>query len=191
MRHRWPLLPVLLLAVGLTTAAEAADSPSTAPAVTKPAKPTKPPLDPNVGSATGLPVPRFVSLRADAVNMRVGPGDQYPIAWVYHRVGMPMEVLREYDVWRLVVDVDGTKGWVHEATLVGGRHFVVIGSDPVTMRHRPADDAGAEADLMPGVIGSLERCDAGAAWCRVRVAHHHGWLPRSAIWGTLPGEEIH
>jgi SH3-like domain-containing protein len=193
MRHRWLELLAVCVVAGLTTAAEAANTPdaskTAAPATT--AAPVKPKFDPHIGSATGLPLPRFVSLRADAVNMRVGPGDAYPIQWVYHRVGLPVEVLREYDVWRLVVDVDGTKGWVHEATLVGGRRFVVIGQDPVVMRHRPLDSANAEADLMPGVIGSIERCDAGAAWCRVRVAHHRGWLPRAAFWGSLPGEEIH
>jgi SH3-like domain-containing protein len=152
--------------------------------------PAKPAYNPHIGSSTGLPLPRFVSLRADAVNLRVGPGDQYPIAWVYHRVGLPVEVLREFDVWRLVVDPDGTKGWMHEATLVGTRHFIVNGQSAVTLFRSASTDANPAAQLMPGVIGLIERCDAGGDWCHVRVDHLGGWLERSEFWGTLPGEQI-
>jgi SH3-like domain-containing protein len=166
-------------------AAQSAQTPpATAPAAEKPV------YNPNIGSSTGLPLPRFVSLRADAVNLRVGPGDQYPIAWVYHRVGLPVEVLREFDVWRLVVDSDGTKGWMHEATLVGTRHFIINGQSAVTLFRSASTDANPAAQLMPGVIGLIERCDAGGDWCRVRVDHIGGWLERSEFWGTLPGEQI-
>jgi SH3-like domain-containing protein len=143
-----------------------------------------------LGSSTCLPIPRFVSLRADSVNLRVGPGDQYPIAWVYHRAGLPVEVLREFDVWRLIVDVDGTEGWMHEATLVGTRHFVVSGQALVTMFRSPSDQSDPAAQLKPGVIGLIQRCDAGADWCRVHVGHVGGWLERSAFWGSFPGEAI-
>ena len=144
----------------------------------------------HVGSSTCLPIPRFVSLRADAVNLRVGPGDQYPIEWVYHRAGLPVEVLREFDVWRLVVDADGTEGWMHEATLVDTRHFVINGQSPVTLFRSPSDQSNPAAQLMPGVIGLIQRCDAGADWCRVHVGHVGGWLERSAFWGSFPGEAI-
>lgn len=146
--------------------------------------------NPNIGSSTGLPLPRFVSLRADAVNLRVGPGDQYPIKWVYHRVGLPVEVLREFDVWRLVVDSDGNKGWMHEATLIDTRHFVIPGQSPVTL-YRSANEASrAAAQLMPGVVGLIQRCNAGSDWCHVRVDHKGGWLERSQFWGSFPGEKI-
>jgi SH3-like domain-containing protein len=146
--------------------------------------------NPAIGSATGLPLPRFVSLRADAVNLRVGPGDQYPILWIYHRVGLPVEILREYDVWRLVVDSDGTKGWMHEATLVGTRHFVINGKQPATLYRQPSDGASPAAQLMPGVVGLLERCDPPSDWCRVHAGHVGGWLRREDFWGVLPDEKI-
>jgi len=91
-----------------------------------PAAPAAAP-EPEKGSNTGLPLPRFAALRADEVNMRSGPGTRYPIQWVYKRRDLPVEVEREFDVWRLVEDMDGTKGWVHQATLVGTRTVVVTG----------------------------------------------------------------
>lgn len=86
---------------------------------------TAPGQDPNKGSNTGLPLPRFAALRADEVNLRAGPGQRYPIQWVYHRRGLPVMIEREFDVWRLIEDTDGVKGWVHQATLVGSRDFVI------------------------------------------------------------------
>ncbi|GEN58905.1 SH3 domain-containing protein [Acetobacter nitrogenifigens] len=95
--------------------------------------------DAQKGTNTGLPLPRFAAFRADEVNMRAGPGQRYPIQWVYHRRGLPVVIEREFDVWRLVEDSDGVKGWVHQATLVGSRDFVVPGASPET----PAATPGA------------------------------------------------
>ena len=153
------------------------------------ATPAKPLPDPNKGSVTGLPVPRYASLRADVVNLRAGPGARYPIDWVYRRVGMPVEILREFDVWRLVATPDGEKGWMHEATLTGRRDFYIAGQ-PATLRADPQGDARAVAVLQPGVIGRIRSCDATASWCRAQAHGYSGWLPRSAMWGSLPGEII-
>ncbi len=82
------------------------------------------------GSVTGLPLPRYAALRSDEVNMRAGPGQRFPILWVYHRRGMPVRIEREFDVWRLVEDQTGQKGWMQQATLAGGRDFLVPGEPP-------------------------------------------------------------
>lgn len=86
--------------------------------------------DPTKGSVTGLPLPRYAALRSDEVNMRAGPGQRFPILWVYHRRGMPVRVEREFDVWRLVEDQTGQKGWMQQATLAGGRDFLIPGEPP-------------------------------------------------------------
>ena len=174
------------------------------------------PAAPPKGSSTGLPLPRFASLRADAVNLRSGPGTRYPIQWVYKRRDLPVEIEREFDVWRLVQDSDGVKGWVHQATLVGTRSFVVLaaaapGGPPPdgspsngglagdasappagsrALRSEPRPDSAVLAILKPGVIGRIRSCAAGADWCRVSVRTYSGWLQRSAFWGMLPDEAI-
>jgi SH3-like domain-containing protein len=143
----------------------------------------------NKGSVTGLPIPRFVALRTDDVNMRKGPGFRYPIEWVYKRRELPVEILREFEVWRLVETPDGARGWLHEATLVGHRTFVVQGND-ATLRADPRDEASPVALLKIGVIGRLRSCQAGSAWCRVRVGDYDGYLKRTQFWGTLPDEVV-
>ncbi len=123
-------------------AAPPAPAPAPMPApVAVPAAPATAAAAPT-GSNTGLPLPRFASLRADAVNLRGGPGTRYPIQWVYKRRDLPVKIEREFDVWRLVEDPDGVKGWVHQATLVGSRSFVIPGGD---------GEAPAGPDVSPSV----------------------------------------
>jgi len=141
------------------------------------------------GSATGLPLPRFAALRSDEVNLRAGPGTRYPIDWVYKRRDLPVEIEREFEVWRLVVDPEGIKGWVHQATLAGHRSFIVVGSER-ELRGKPDEAAALVARLKPGVIGHIMHCDAGSDWCRVQVDEYRGWLKREEFWGSFKGEPI-
>ena len=154
-----------------------------------PVAPPKPPELPDKGSTTGLPLPRFASLRSDEVNLRAGPGTRYPIDWVYKRRDLPVEIDREFEVWRLVKDPDGIKGWVHQATLTGRRSFIVLGAD-ATLRRDASDEAAPVAILKPGVIGHIRSCAAGAAWCQVQAGEYRGFLRRDQFWGTLPGEAV-
>ncbi len=154
-----------------------------------PGKPAPPPQDPNKGSNSGLPIPRFVSLRAAQVNLRAGPGERYQIEWVYQRRDLPVEIEREFDIWRLIRDADGVRGWVQEVMVMGRRDFVVTGADR-TLRHDPDDKSSAVAILNVGVIGRIRSCAAKADWCQVQVDDYRGWLRREEFWGTLPGEAV-
>ena len=100
-----------------------------------------------------------------------------------------MEIEREFDIWRLIRDVDGVRGWVQEVMVMGRRSFVVTGADR-TLRHDPDDKARAVAILKVGVIGRLRVCAAKSDWCQVDVDDYRGWLHREDFWGTLPGEAV-
>jgi len=167
-------------------------APAPAPAVPAPA-PAEPPkqteADTAKGSNTGLPLPRFAALRSDEVNLRAGPGTRYPIQWIYQRRELPVEILREFEVWRLVEDTEGIKGWVHQATLTGRRSFIVTGGD-ATLRRDPQDGGRPVAILKPGVIGHLRSCQASSEWCQVQTGDYRGYLKRSQFWGTLPREAV-
>ena len=136
---------------------------------------------------SGLPIPRFASLRSDEVNLRAGPGTDYPVSWVLLRKAWPVEIIAEFDQWRRVRDVDGTVGWVHE-TMLTGRRTVIVTGETATVRDGP--DAGAIPVLRaePGVMGDLLGCRP--AWCRVEIAGQRGWIDRSHIFGVLPDEVI-
>ena len=142
---------------------------------------------------SGLPLPRFVSLKAKRVNLRVGPGRDYAVDWLYLKPGLPMEIIQEYDNWRRVRDADGTEGWIYQSLLSGRRTAVVA---PWKRRSNPMVElfedrsarARAVAKMQPGVIGTLHHCDG--KWCEMSVAGHRGWIQQSKLWGAYPDETV-
>jgi len=140
-------------------------------------------------NGSGLPLPRFVSLRASEVNMRTGPGVQYPVEWVYRRQALPVEVVAEYGTWRKVRDWQGTQGWVHQSMLSGRRAMIVTGKVR-TLRSRQSVKSPPVAKLEPGVIGRLVECPEGGAWCRIEISGREGWLRRVEFWGTYRSEAL-
>lgn len=134
---------------------------------------------------SGLPVPRFASIRAEEVNLRNGPGTSYPVEWVLTRQGWPVEVIAEYEHWRRVRDVDGTVGWVHQ-TMLSGRRTALVTGEIRTVRAEPSAEAAPVLRAEPGVMAELLACTP--AWCRVEIAGRRGWIERTAIFGVLDGE---
>ncbi len=155
-----------------------------------PKKPEPPPVPADVGPNTGLHLPRYASLKSDDINMRVGPAERYPVIWTYKRRELPVRIEREFDIWRLVEDMDGVKGWVHQATLTGRRTFVITGTEDRTVRSEASETADAVAVLKPGVVGRIRSCEAGKPWCQVQVGEYRGWLQRSDFWGTDGDEAV-
>ena len=177
--------------VAAGVAAGAAKPPETKPPEAKPAEAAPEdakPVETTKGSVTGQALPRWASILYDGVKLRVGPGQRYPVDWIYRRPDQPVRVLREFETWRLIEDHEGVKGWVHQSNLTGRRSFMVASER--TMRRAAADDAGAVAVLRPGVVGRVRGCAAGAAWCEVRVGEHRGWIAREGLWGISPGETV-
>jgi SH3-like domain-containing protein len=140
----------------------------------------------SAAAESGLPVPRWVSIRASEVNLRTGPGTSYPVEWVYHRRRMPVEVVGEFESWRKIRDWQGTIGWVHQSMLDGSRMALVVGGQQM-LRREPEEAAAPVALLQEGVIGELAGCDG--AWCRLEAGGYEGWLKRDQLWGAYPDEE--
>ena len=135
----------------------------------------------------GERLPRFVSLRSDQVNLRVGPGENYPIRWVLTRKEMPVEIIKEFEHWRMIHDWQGTEGWVHERMISGKRVVVVKGG--VRAMHRLPDLASAVvARAEPGVFARLLECRG--VWCRIETADIVGWVQRGEVWGVYPDEAV-
>ena len=78
------------------------------------------------GSVTGLEIPRFVSLKSNDVNLRVGPSTNYPIKLKYITQNLPVEIIDEFDVWRQGRDHNGKIGWLHKS-LIKGERFILTG----------------------------------------------------------------
>lgn len=138
--------------------------------------------------ATGLPLPRFVSLKSDKIYVRTGPALRYPIKWVYKRENMPVEITQEFDNWRKIRDFEGEEGWVHQSLLSGERTALIQGSDLVAMREAPEPVARLTARLEPRVVARVDKCIP--SWCRLDAGGFEGWVERNSLWGIYPAEEF-
>jgi len=125
--------------------------------------------------------PYWASIRAEVVNMRVGPSENYPIDWVYKRKGLPLKVVRVMQGWRLVVDPDGTQGWVFAALLSPERTALVTGDRLAPIRAEPSASAELRWNAEPGVVGKLGDCEGG--WCEIDVDGRRGWIEAERVWG--------
>lgn len=143
---------------------------------------------------SGLPLPRYVSLKSDKVNLRTGPGIDYPTTWVYRRAGLPLEVFEEFQNWRHVRDSEGTEGWIFSSLLSGRRTALVLpwerkttDSKPTTAVYRTnSQRARKVAIIEAGVIADVHGCDG--RWCEVTIDTFNGYIDQSKLWGVYPNE---
>ncbi|WP_205821032.1 SH3 domain-containing protein [Methylobacterium nonmethylotrophicum] len=187
-----PRLLAILVLAGLAAPAAAAP-PTPAPNAT-PGE-----IGVSIGPATKLPLPRYVSLKTDRVNLREGPSKDHRTLWVFQRAGLPVEIVAEFETWRRIRDSEGTEGWVLHSLLSGRRTAVVQtrGTDkgaPVSLHDRADAGSGVVAQLQAGVIGSVKACDG--TWCRLIVALPQkrgdvdGYMRQDRLWGVYPNEKV-
>lgn len=140
---------------------------------------------------SGLPLPRFVSLKADRVNVRVGPTAKHDVEWVFVKAGLPVEIIAEFGNWRRIRDSEGAEGWVYHALLSGRRTALVMPWDKsarVDMRRRADEAAEITAVIESGVLVAVRACDG--SWCEVDAAGKRGYLRQDRLWGVYPKEHV-
>jgi SH3-like domain-containing protein len=143
------------------------------------------------GSVSGLPVPRFVSLKSDRVNVRSGPNKDQDVRWVYTRAGMPVEITAEFENWRRIRDWEGAEGWVYHSLLSGRRSAVVVPTlknDLVPLYAQPDAASPLMARLQSGVLGQLKSCNG--TWCQFAGKNFDGWIRQERLWGAYPNEKV-
>ena len=144
---------------------------------------------------SNLEIPRFASLKSNLVNMRVGPSKDYPILWQYHRKGLPIKIIGEFDVWRKVIDHQGTSGWMHVSTLSVKRTAIIIAST-IKMHRSASEIASVRAVIEANVIGEINTCRKN--WCKITTQSAAnedsntqkvtGWVKQNALWGVFENE---
>lgn len=140
---------------------------------------------------SGLPIPRFVSLKAEKVNVRKGPSSDHPVAWVFQGKGLPVEIIAEFETYRRIRDSDGTEGWILQNMLAGKRTAVVAPwrKDQMAALHADAtENSGIVANLASGAMADIKSCDGN--WCKITVNDYSGYVEQSMLWGAYPGEVV-
>ena len=132
-----------------------------------------------------LPLPRFASLRSNEVNLRVGPGSEYPLEWVFRYEKMPIEIIQEFGPWRKIRDFEGAEGWAHQSML-SGRRMVLITGSKVILHKDCHETSKSMAYLQLHTLGKLLECQN--QWCRIQIDKYKGWVLRHQLWGVYANE---
>ena len=138
------------------------------------------------GKVTGLKIPRFVSLKSDDVNLRVGPSTNYPITLKYISPNLPVEIIDEFDVWRQARDHNGTIGWLHKS-LIKGERYILTGykkEKEINLYNRP--NGKIIGIIKKNNILDLKMCIIN--WCKVSQNKIKGWLLKKNVWGVYDFE---
>lgn len=155
---------------------------------------------PSPALTSGLPVPRFVSLKSDRVHVRQGPSTEHKVLWVYQRAGLPVEVLQEFEGWRQVRDADGVVGWVLQTLISGRRTALVLPWEQKAAEQKSAatpmtplladdkDSAKPVANVEAGVIANIRSCNG--RWCYVSVGDFRGYIQQKKLFGVYDGETV-
>jgi SH3-like domain-containing protein len=136
---------------------------------------------------SGLPVPRFVTLKSDEANLRAGPGLEYPVLWQYRASNLPVRVDAEFGIWRKIVDHDGTAGWMHGSVL-SLRRMAIVKTNMAKIHSNPDSSANVIALAERNALMELQSCPK--SWCKVKAENVRGWIKRQAIWGLLQTESL-
>lgn len=189
------LLAALALALGAGMGAAAGtEAAGETTATTEAAMPETPDDDPGaagrvgvdgLGAVTGLPIPRYVSLKATKANVRRGPGMTHRVDWVFMRKGMPLEVIGEYGHWRRVRDPEGASGWLHYSMIRGNRTAIVT-AETADLHLEPGAGSPVTARAEQGVVLQIDACTL--EWCEVERDGVDGWAAKADLWGVGPAE---
>ena len=132
--------------------------------------------------------PYWASIASGQAMTHTGPGRNYPNVWLYERRDLPVRVVKKYDNWRLIEDLDGAKGWMLVTFLADRRTAIVKPGGPRPIRVSPDENARIAYTAEQGVVGRISRCSGG--WCRIDMGNHRGYVRTSDIWGVSEGEVV-
>jgi SH3-like domain-containing protein len=153
--------------------------------------PTQDPAPVGLGPVSGLPMPRFVSLKSDRINVRQGPTRDQKVSFIFQKSGLPVEIIAEFENWRRIRDSEGAEGWVMQSMLSGRRTALIAPwskEATLALKSRADEASPAVALLQPGVLATIQAC--AADWCRISGSGFDGWIEQQKLWGAYPGEEI-
>ena len=142
----------------------------------------------NIGSQTGLEIPRYVSLKSNDSNMRVGPSKNYPIKLNYISKNYPVKIIDEYLDWRKVEDFEKNIGWMHKSLLTGERYGLILSRNKRSVNIYNSINGKVIGEINTKLIVRLSKCKID--WCFILINNYKGWIRKKNIWGVKGNEKF-
>ena len=140
----------------------------------------------NIGKSTGFKIPRFVSLKSNNVNLRIGPSENYPIILNYNQKNLPVEIIKEHDLWRQIQDIEGNLGWILGSLLKGDRYGIIKSSSIEESKIFNFPKGVQIGTIGKNNIIKIKKCLT--LWCLIQHQKIEGWVKKENIWGVYKTE---
>ena len=135
-----------------------------------------------IGKETGLEIPRYVSLKSNDANIRVGPSTNYPIVIKYTQKNYPLKIIEEYDDWRKIEDFSKNNGWIHKSLISGNRTGIILSNNGGRIKIYNTIEGKIIGSIGKGNIISINKCKID--WCSISINEYKGWINKNKMWGV-------
>ena len=142
----------------------------------------------NFGIETGLKIPRYVSLKSDESNLRVGPSKNYPIILVYSVTNFPIKIIDEFEDWRKIIDFEDNIGWVHKSLIRAERYGIVVSESEKKVIIFNSIESKIIGEIEKGAIVLISKCKVDK--CKIINNDYSGWIKKKYIWGIEQDEKF-
>jgi len=125
---------------------------------------------------------KFLSLKNNEVNLRLGPSFEYPIKLTYNKKYLPIIIIDKSEAWRKIKDFEKNSGWIHISQLSKRRTAINYKSNSILFK-KPTIYSKPIARLETGRLVLINKCNL--KWCKITSGDFNGWLNKKYLWGNV------
>ena len=123
----------------------------------------------------------YLILKNNKVNVRYGPGFDYPIKFVYKKKNLPVKIIDKKENFRRIIDFKNKSGWIHTSQLKKGKAFILL-EDQILFK-KPTKYSKPILKIAKGRLLVVKKCKK--IWCRVKTENYTGWVKSEKVWETF------
>ena len=121
----------------------------------------------------------FLSLKKNKVNVRYGPGFEYPIKYIYKKINLPIKQIDKKENFRRVIDLKNNSGWIHVSQLK--KVNSIIPKTDKILFSKPTNFSKPLAKIEMGRVLIIQKCNNN--WCKIKTGDFTGWIKTENLWG--------
>ena len=125
---------------------------------------------------------KFLSLKNNEANLRLGPSFEYPVKLTYNKKYLPIIILDKSETWRKIKDFENNSGWIHISQLSKKKSAINIKNNSVLYK-KPTIYSKPIAKLEIGRLMLIKKCKI--KWCKITSGGYGGWILKNALWGKI------
>jgi len=123
----------------------------------------------------------FLSLKKNKVNVRYGPGFDYPVKYIYNKINLPIKQIDKKENFRRIIDLKNNSGWVHISQLKKSNSIIIL--ENKILFKKPSNFSKPILRLEKGRMLVIKKCNAN--WCNAKTDNYYGWVKTNNIWGSI------